>query len=137
MCPLLLFLSYTPNILKTFFSIVEFVFRSSTRDKICVLNNTAYWIKNNNKANGNSYSLKSVKQAVSYFLDNCFFKVAFQIFFQVLGLLSRSDPDLFFAKLLLFLQESESKGKTKKLDHHCGIRTINISLLVIVENIQY
>ena len=115
MCPLLLFLSYTPKILKTFFSIVEFVFRSSTRDKICVLNNIAYWIKNKNKGNGNSYSLKFVKQAVSYFLGNCFFKVAFQIFFRYLvfycvQILIYSSPSCCF-----FFRNLNRKLKIKKL----------------------
>ena len=80
MCPLLLFLPYTPKILKTLFPIAEFAFRRSNRDKICVLNNTAYWIKNNNKANGNSYSLNSVKQAVSYFWGTASLKLSFKFF---------------------------------------------------------
>ena len=134
--------AYTKNF-KNFFFInfgsvkynVGFAFRGGSRDKICVLNNTPYRIKNHNQANSNSYSLQSVEQAMSYFLGNCFFKVAFQIIFRYLDLYC--DPDLFFANLLLFHQESESIGKTKNIDHPCGIRTINTSLLVIVENIQY
>ena len=115
MCPLLLFLPYTPKILKTLFSIAEFAFRRSNRDKICVLNNTAYWIKNNNKANGNSYSLNSVKQAGSYFLGNCFFKVAFQIFFRYLvfyrvQILTYSSPNCCY-----FFRNLNRKVKLKNL----------------------
>ena len=60
-------------------AIFEFAFRGGTRDKICVLKNTAYWIENN-MMNGNRYSLTSVKKAVKYLLENCFFNVGSQIF---------------------------------------------------------
>ena len=48
-------------------------------EKICVLKNTAYWIENN-MMNVNRYSFTSVKQAVKYLLENCFFNVGSQIF---------------------------------------------------------
>ena len=43
--------------------IVEITFRGITRNKICVLYNNAYWIKNS-KLNGNP--LASLKQGVKY-----------------------------------------------------------------------
>ena len=60
--------------------ITEFAFWGGTGDKICVLHNNAYWIKVSNKINGNRYSLTSLKQALKYLLENCFFKVDSQIF---------------------------------------------------------
>ena len=62
-------------------SVIEFAFRSGARHTICVLNNKAYWIKNNSQMNGNRYSLKSLKQAVKYLVENGPFKVGTQLFF--------------------------------------------------------
>ena len=55
------------------------------RDKVCMVNNTAYWIKYHNKMNGNCYSQASLKHAVKYLLQNYFSKVGSQIFHQIIG----------------------------------------------------
>ena len=76
----------------------EFAFRGGTKDKRCMINDTTYWTKNNRKKNGNHYSLTSIKQAVK-FLENCFFKVDSQIFYQNIGIPMNSEPPTFFANL--------------------------------------
>ena len=52
--------------------------------------------------NGNHYSPTSLKQAVKYLLENCFFTVGFQIFREVIGIPMGSDSAPFFANLFLF-----------------------------------
>lgn len=56
--------------------------------------------------NGNWYSLTSLKQAVNYFLENCFFKNGSQIFQQVIGIPMSSDPALFLINLFLLHYKS-------------------------------
>ena len=68
--------------------------------------------KNNCKKNGKRYSLASLKQAVQYFLEKSFFKVGSQIFSQVIGVATGSNPAPFFTNLL-FRCESEWTGKIK------------------------
>ena len=56
-------------------SMTEFALRDGIRDKIRALYNQAYSIKNNSKMTGNRYSQTSLRPAVKYNLENCFFKV--------------------------------------------------------------
>ena len=79
--------------------ISEFAFREGNTNKICVLNNTGYWIKNSNTINSNCSSLISLKQAVKYLLQNCLFKVGSQTFPQVTDIPRGSDPAPFFVNL--------------------------------------
>lgn len=58
---------------------MRFAFRGGTRNKLCVLDNTAYCIMNNSNMKGNSFSLRSVKLAVKDFLENFVFKVGSKI----------------------------------------------------------
>lgn len=69
---------------------MRFAFRGGTRKKLCVLDNTAYCIKNNSNMKGNS--LRSVKLAVKDFLENFVFKVGSKILCQVIVLPMESDP---------------------------------------------
>ena len=79
--------------------ISEFAFREGDTNKICVLNNTAYWIKNSSTINSNCSSLISLKQAVKYLFQNCLFKVGSQTFPQVTDIPRGSDPAPFFVNL--------------------------------------
>ena len=68
--------------------------------------------------NGNCYSLTSLKQAVKYLGQNCFFKVGSQIFHQIICIPVGSDLAPFLANLFLFHYEFKSLGKIKTIDHH-------------------
>ena len=46
-------------VLKT---IIYFALSGGIRDRICVFDNTAYWVKKNSEMNGNRYSLTSLKK---------------------------------------------------------------------------
>ena len=71
---------------------------------------------------GNCFSQTSLRHAVKYNLENCFFKVASQIF-QVVGIPVSSDPAPFCANLFLFHYESKWIGKMKNIDHALGMYT--------------
>lgn len=69
---------------------MRFAFRGGTRNKLCVLDNTEYCIKNNSNMKGNS--LRSFKLAVKDFLKNFVFKVCSKMLCQVIVLPMESDP---------------------------------------------
>lgn len=52
--------------------------------------------------NGNRYSLKSLKQAVKYLVENGPFKVGTQLFLQIIGITMGSDTAPFFFNPFLF-----------------------------------
>ena len=96
--------------------IVEFSFSGGTRNRICVANGMAYWVKGNSKMKGNMYSLNRIKDAIKFLLSNCYFLVGSQIFRQKIGIPMGSDPAPFFANLFLFHYESEWLRNVKKTD---------------------
>lgn len=54
--------------------------------------------------NGNRYSFTSFKQAIKYILENCFFKVGSEIFWQVTGIPMGSDHAPFILCHSIFIK---------------------------------
>ena len=81
---------------------IDFSFSGGTRNRICVANGVAYWVKGNCKIKGNFYTLTKIKDTIKFLLDNCYFQVGSNIFRQKIGIPMGSDPAPFFANLFLF-----------------------------------
>ena len=97
--------------------VIDFCFKGGTRDRIIVTNSTAYWIKNNTTMKGTIYTKDSIKSALKYLMENCFFQVGNLTFKQVIGIPMGSDPAPFFANLFLHHYESEWLGTIKNQEY--------------------
>ena len=82
--------------------IIEFAFKGGTRDTITVNESGAYWVKDNSRMKGIKYSKSSIKDAIKFLLENCYFNVGSLLFRQVIGIPMGSDPAPFFANLFSF-----------------------------------
>ena len=69
---------------------------------------------------GTVYCKDSIKTALKFLLDNCYFQVGNLIFRQVIGIPMGSDPAPFFANLFLYHYESEWLHTLKNHDYHCA-----------------
>ena len=99
-------------------NIVGFAFKGGTRESIIVNSTGAYWVKDNSNMKGNKYTKSSIKTALKFLLDNCYFTVGNLLFRQVIGIPMGSDPALFFANLFLFYYESEWLQNLKNSQYH-------------------
>ena len=63
------------KLLEVLNNIIDFCFKGGTRDRIMVHNSGAYWVKRNTTMTGTIYTKETIKCAVKYLLDNCFFQV--------------------------------------------------------------
>jgi hypothetical protein len=66
--------------------IIDFVFRGGTRKMICVnRSGIAHWVTKKNKSLHN-YDKESIRKAVSYLINNCYFNLGDKLFRQMIGI---------------------------------------------------
>ena len=114
------------KLLEVLNEIIDFSFKGGTRDKITVTSSGAYWTKETTNSKGTVYSKNSIKSALKYILDNCFFEVGNLIFQQKIGIPMGSDPAPFFANLFLYNYESKWLHKLKNQQYHKARKFSNV-----------
>ena len=95
---------------------IDFVFKGGTKKKVSVSGSgIARWI---NDKSGSSYvfTKQSIREAVTYLIQNCYFKLGTKLFRQDIGIPMGSDPAPAFANLFLFHYESKWLNSIKKKD---------------------
>lgn len=94
---------------------IDFAFRGGTRQKITVLKSgIASWVTKDSSKSKTVYSKGDLSNAVSYLINNAFFKLGNHIFRQDIGIPMGSDPAPAFANLFLFHYESTWLNSIKK-----------------------
>lgn len=97
--------------------IIDFVFKGGTRSKIAIrYSGKATWVKSCSSKTTN-FTKISIKNAVSYLIKNCYFKLGDKLFRQDIGIPMGSDPAPAFANLFLFYYESSWLKSIKKDDN--------------------
>ena len=97
--------------------IIDFAFRGGTRNKISVhRSGTASWVEDDTQASV-VYTKESIREAVKYLLDECYFKLGDKLFRQKIGIPMGSDPAPAFANLFLFHYESTWLKTIKKTNN--------------------
>jgi len=96
--------------------LVDFCFRGCDGRSIVVNNLQAHWdcLDGRKTPKCPSYSQNSVKLAISYLVDNSFFKVGKDVFQQVIGIPMGTDPAPFMANLFLYYYERNYINELKK-----------------------
>ena len=95
--------------------LIDFCFDGGECKFIAVTKYGARWVKDRDSFEV-WFDKAMLKKAVSYLLDNFFFKVGNVIFRQIIGIPMGSDPAPFFANLFLYYFENEFLKKLKKTD---------------------
>jgi hypothetical protein len=86
--------------------LVDSTFNDTNRRWISVSKRSAKFVKTK-KGKCYEYSKEDVKKAVTYLINNAYFRVGNAIFRQKIGIPMGSDPAPFFANLFLFFYESK------------------------------
>jgi hypothetical protein len=96
--------------------LTDFCFRGCANKSICITKHATFWVDNKEKRMDNAlyFSKNTVKLAISYLLDNCFFSLGNDIFRQRIGIPMGSDPAPFMANLFLYSYESSYLEVLKK-----------------------
>ena len=90
---------------KVFNELIDFCFEGGNWEFVSVDGHGAKWAKE--RRSGVAVFAKStLKKAVKYLLQNCFFKLGNRIFRQVIGIPMDPDPAPFFANLFLHYYET-------------------------------
>ena len=95
--------------------IINFGFRNEDKFYIGITKYGAKWITDKKKCNI-VFDKASLKLAINFLLDQCFFHVGNLIFRQVIGIPMGSDPAPFMANLFLYFYENKWLQSTKKQD---------------------
>jgi len=95
--------------------IVDFGFKGGSNKYISVTKNGANFVKNQRNTQ-HIYTNASVKEAIKFIMNNCYFTVGGSIFRQIIGIPMGSDPAPFFANFFLFHYESKWIADLKKRD---------------------
>ncbi len=110
--------------------LIDFIFKSkSTNSRIGFSNSSVYWTT---KGKDNRFFSKTtLKECVSFLIENCFFTVGNMIFQQVIGIPMGIDPAPFWANLFLyhyenkFIQSLISTGSKRAFYYHSTMRFID------------
>ena len=93
--------------------IINFGFKGGDKFYIGITKYGARWVNDKTKCNI-TFDKSSLKLAINYLLDQCYFNVGNLIFRQVIGIPMGSDPAPFMANLFLYFYESKWLESTKK-----------------------
>ena len=109
------------NLIEVLNELIDFCWKGRHKRNIIITKNGAFWPKeetgNTKKNNDNvSFSWEKFKKAISFLMDNCYFKMGSKIFRQVIGIPMGSDPAPFMANLYLFHYENIFMRNLKKED---------------------
>jgi len=95
--------------------IVDFAFNGGTNKYISVTKRGAYFVKNQNK-DKTCYTKESIKEAIAFIMENCYFTVGNRICRQIIGIPMGSDPAPFFANFFLAYYECNYIKELRKKD---------------------
>ena len=98
-------------------SLVDFCFNGGSCKFVAITSQGAKWVDNPQNYNI-CFNKCSIKKAVIYLLQNCFFTVGKALFRQRIGIPMGSDPAPFFANLFLYHYESSWLNNLKKTELH-------------------
>ena len=93
--------------------IINFCFKGGDKMYIEVNKYRAKWV-NENQPNNITFDKISLKLAINYLLDNCYFSIGNMVFRQVIGIPMGSDPAPFMANLFLYFYENRYVLNLKK-----------------------
>ena len=96
-------------------NLINFCFHGGDKEYIAVTNFGAIWTNDKDKYKIN-FSKTSLKLAINYLLDNCYFTLGTMCFRQLIGIPMGSDPAPFMANLFLYYFENKWLQDTKKRD---------------------
>ena len=97
--------------------LVDFCFKGCYDSNLLINDYGAFWSHGKSKdTNCLRLSKIQVKLAISYLLDNCYFRIGDAIFKQRIGIPMGSDPAPFMANLFLYHYESSFLKELKKTD---------------------
>ena len=113
------------KLLKVMNELVDFCFKGGDKSYITVNKYGASWVAEN-KSNSVTFNSSTLKNAIKYLLDNCFFRFGNKIFRQIIGIPMGSDPAPFLANLFLYFYENKWIRTTKKHDIHKARRFGNV-----------
>ena len=95
--------------------LIDFCFDGGECKFIAINKYGAKWVQNKSSCNV-CFDKLTLKKAVAYLLENCYFTVGNALFRQLIGIPMGSDPAPFFANLFLYYFENEFLKKLKKSD---------------------
>jgi len=95
--------------------LINFCFKGGENKYIAVNKFGARWVKEKNP-NMTVFDKTSLKLAINFLLDNCFFRVGNLIFRQVIGIPMGTDPAPFMANLFLYFYENKWATELRKKD---------------------
>ena len=97
---------------KTLHAVIDFAVKGRTQSKISINDyGEARWC---NSSKHFSFDIKSLKLAVQYTIQNCFFAIGSYVFRQIIGIPMGSDPAPFIANLFLLYFEWQWIKKANK-----------------------
>ena len=104
------------KLLEVLFNVVDFVFKGGTRDVISIdgLGNPSW--STTKKGKTFSFSKTSLKEAIRYILNNCYFSFGNILLRQIIGIPMGTDPAPFFANLFLAFYENKWINCQRKLN---------------------
>ena len=97
--------------------LINFCFKGGDKKYIAITKFGATWTNNKHKYNV-TFDKPSLKLAINYLLDNCYFNLGNMSFRQVIGIPMGSDPAPFMANLFLYFYENKWLLELKKKDLH-------------------
>jgi len=102
------------KLLEVLDTVIDFCFKGRTLDFLGISNSgEAKWYKKRPKTF--FFTMNSLKEAVKYLIENCYFTLGSYILRQIIGIPMGSDPAPFFANLFLFHYECKwIKNKSKE-----------------------
>ena len=95
--------------------LTDVCFNGGNRELISVTKSGARWVTKPS-SHGITFTKSTLKEAIKYLMENCFFTLGDRIFRQTIGIPMGSDPAPFMANLFLYYYESNYVKKVKKKD---------------------
>ena len=96
------------------YKIIDFAFKGGTKDRVAINGKgIAYWAGKGSRVR-KYFTKDSIKNAVTFLITNCYFKLGNKFFRQDIGIPMGSDPAPFFANLFLYHYESSWRKKIQK-----------------------
>jgi len=113
------------GLLKVMNELIDFCFKGGNKNYIMVNKYGAYWATDDN-SNCLTFNNLTLKHAIKYLLDNCYFSLGNKLFKQVIGIPMGSDPAPFLANLFLHYYENKWIRTNKKRDINKVRRFTNV-----------
>ena len=105
--------------------LVDFVFQGGTRTYISVTKSGANFVQKQNRKK-TCYTKESIKEAIIYIMENCYFTIGNMTFRQIIGIPMGSDPAPFFANFFLSHFEAKYISQLRKRDPKLARKFKNI-----------